>query len=185
MTDLAADEAIDRDLLVGELEATRFAETELREDTWNPLDWVYLLGDGLFTLIAREFAPLADRLASTAGRLEGMPAVLEAAEATLVGSRAGRSGASRPRRRSSSWPAIDELIADALTAAEAAAPTDPAIAAALPRLIAVCRRRRARRGRRLRAPPARRRAAGQPRARAAWAASCSRPRCATRCARRR
>ena len=42
MTDLAPDDAIDRDLLIGELEAERFAETELREDAWNPLDWVYL-----------------------------------------------------------------------------------------------------------------------------------------------
>ena len=85
MTDLTGDDAIDRDLLIGELEASRFADTELREDAWNPLEWVYLVGDGLFTLNAREFAPLAVRLASTAGRLEGLPAVLEAARVTLVG----------------------------------------------------------------------------------------------------
>jgi hypothetical protein len=71
MTDLPPDDAIDRDLLIGELEAARFSETVLREDTWNPLDWVYLAGEGLFTLLAREFAPLADRLTSIAGRLEG------------------------------------------------------------------------------------------------------------------
>src|ERR1700675_576793 len=45
---LSADEAIDRDLLIGELEAARFAETELCEDAWNPLAWVYLIGDGLY-----------------------------------------------------------------------------------------------------------------------------------------
>src|SRR6476659_10078079 len=39
MDDLTADEAIDRDLLVGELEAARFDDTEVREDAWNPLDW--------------------------------------------------------------------------------------------------------------------------------------------------
>src|SRR5437879_6467818 len=54
MTDLTGDEAIDRDLLVGELEASRFADTELREEAWNPLEWVYLMGGGLFTLNARE-----------------------------------------------------------------------------------------------------------------------------------
>src|SRR4030067_517935 len=42
MSDLSADEAIDRDLIVGELEATRFAETELREDARNPLDRGYV-----------------------------------------------------------------------------------------------------------------------------------------------
>src|SRR5438034_6118412 len=85
MDGLPADEAIDRDLLIGELEAARFDEVALREDAWNPLAWVYLLGDGLFTLNAREFAPLAERLASTAGRLETMPAVLDAARERLVG----------------------------------------------------------------------------------------------------
>ena len=89
MTDLTGDEAIDRDLLIGELEAARFAETELREEAWNPLEWIYLIGDGLFSLNAREFAPLADRLAATAGRLEGMPALLAAATGALIG-HAGR-----------------------------------------------------------------------------------------------
>jgi len=60
---LSIDDRVDRDLLLGELAAYRFGETELREDTWSPLEWVYMLGDGLFTLIAREFAPLAERLA--------------------------------------------------------------------------------------------------------------------------
>ena len=93
MTGLHGDEAIDRDLLIGELEAARFTETELREETWNPLDWVYLLGDGLFSLLAREFAPLEIRLASVAGRLEGLPGVVEAAKVRSGWTRraAGRS----------------------------------------------------------------------------------------------
>src|SRR3990170_879563 len=72
--DLGASDAIDRDLIVMELEAERFAEMELRDETWDPLQWVYLLGDGLFLLIAREFAPIAERLTSVAGRLEGLRA---------------------------------------------------------------------------------------------------------------
>ena len=78
----------------------------LREDAWNPLVWVYLLGDGLFTLNAREFAPLADRLASTAGRLERMPAVLDAARETLVG------GAGRPVGRFQTETALKQLRRD-------------------------------------------------------------------------
>ncbi|HEV8401651.1 MAG TPA: DUF885 domain-containing protein [Candidatus Limnocylindrales bacterium] len=136
MTELTGDEAIDRDLLVGELEASRFAETDLRQDAWDPLEWVYLVGDGLFTLNARGFAPLADRLASTAGRLEGLPAVIEAATATLVGASGRPVGRFQTETALKQLPGIDELIADALSAAEAAAPTDPAVAAVLPRLIA-------------------------------------------------
>src|ERR1700741_1396556 len=85
LTDLSPDDAIDRDLLLLELDAEHYAETELREETWDPLSWVYLLGEGLFTLVARDFAPLPERSASVAGRLESMPALLEGAAAALVG----------------------------------------------------------------------------------------------------
>ncbi|MEP6640245.1 MAG: DUF885 domain-containing protein, partial [Chloroflexota bacterium] len=136
MMDLTPDQAIDRDLLTGELEAGRFAETELREDAWNPLDWIYLIGDGLFTLNAREFAPLADRLASTAGRLEGLPALLDVARETLVGADDRPVGRFQTETALKQLPGIDDLIGDALTAAETAAPGDPAVAAAVPRLTA-------------------------------------------------
>jgi uncharacterized protein (DUF885 family) len=136
MTDLSPDEVIDRDLLIGELEAARFADTELREDAWNPLDWVYLIGDGLFTLSAREFAPLADRLASTVGRLERLPAVLDAARSTLVGHAGRPVGRFQTETALKQLPGIGELIGDALTAADGAAPTDPAVAAIQPRLVA-------------------------------------------------
>ena len=56
----------------------------------DPLEWVYLLGFGLFPLTAREFAPLADRLGSVAGRLEGVPRVVEDARA-VIGSHPTRS----------------------------------------------------------------------------------------------
>ena len=148
------DEAIDRDLLVGELEAARFAETELREETWNPLEWVYLIGDGLFTLQAREFAPLADRLASTAGRLEGIPAVLDAARETLVGHAGRPVGRFQTETALNQLAGIDELIGDALTAADGR-PTDAAVAAITLLVWRRGRDRPDRHRRPLRAPPAR------------------------------
>ena len=134
MTGLSTDDSIDRDLLIGELEAARFAETELREDAWNPLDWIYLVGDGLFTLTAREFAPLADRLASTAGRLERLPAVLDAAREALVGHAGRPVGRFQTETALKQLPGIGDLIDDALAAADAAAPVDSAVAAVTPRL---------------------------------------------------
>ncbi len=136
MTDLSTDDAIDRDLLLGELAAARFAETDLREDAWNPLDWVYLVGDGLFTLNAREFAPLADRLTSTAGRLERLPSVLDAARDALVGHAGRPVGRFQTETAINQAPGIHDLITEALDAAAAAAPTDPAVAAIVPRLTA-------------------------------------------------
>ena len=85
-------------------------------------------GDGFFPLLAREFAPLADRLTSAAGRLETLPDVLEAAEATLVGH------AGRPVGRFQTETALRAARRDrrahrrALAAAEPARATDPVVA---------------------------------------------------------
>ena len=126
---------IDRDLLLLELDAQRFAETVLREETWNPLEWVYLLGAGIFPLLAREFAPLEDRLISAAGRLEGLPALLDSAREALVGL------ADRPVARFHTetalrqLPGIAELASDAVAAATTGA-ADPAVAAVVDRVAA-------------------------------------------------
>jgi uncharacterized protein (DUF885 family) len=134
---LGADDAIDRDLLLGELDAMRFNETELRDDAWDPLTWVYLLGDGLFPLLAREFGPLPDRLASVASRLEAMPGVIAAARETLVGARPGLAvGRFQTETALEQLPGVGELIDEALATAEDAASTDPAVAAIQPRLVA-------------------------------------------------
>src|SRR3954463_3048394 len=123
--DLSADERVDRDLVLMELEASRFADTKLREETWDPLTWIYLLGGGIFPLLARDFAPLADRLLSTARRLEGVPAVIDAARQDVVGH------AGRPVSRLHAETAlrqlagIEELVGDATAEAERASATDP------------------------------------------------------------
>ena len=134
---LSADDAVDRDLLLMELEGERFAETELRDESWDAMTWVYLLGDGIFNLIARDFAPLADRLASVAGRLEGLPAVLDGAKGALEGPGDGRPvGRFQTETALEQLPGIAELVGDALGEAQSAAPDDAAVAALLPRLQA-------------------------------------------------
>ena len=131
---LAPDDAADRDLLVLELEAERFDETELREEAWNPLQWVYLLGGGLFPLIAREFAPLAVRLGSVAGRLESLGAVVDAA-VDEIGSVPGRPvGRFQTEKALEQLPGVIELADEALELAEAAGPDDADVAALVPRL---------------------------------------------------
>jgi uncharacterized protein (DUF885 family) len=135
--ELGSNDAIDRDLLLGVLEEMRFNDTELRDDAWDPLAWVYLLGDGIFPLLAREFAPLADRLTSVASRLEAMEDVVAAARETLVG-----AGPERPVGRFQTetaleqLPGVTDLIDEALATAVEAAPSDPAVAGVRPRLDA-------------------------------------------------
>ena len=133
---LGPEERFDRDLVLGELAGMRFAEAELREEAWDALSWVYMLGFGLHSLLARDFAPLAVRLASFAGRLEGIPRVIGDAQAVLG------SHPTRPVSRLHARVAGDRiggitgLVAEGLATAEAAAPTDAAVAALLPRLRA-------------------------------------------------
>jgi uncharacterized protein (DUF885 family) len=134
---LSADAAIDRDLLLMELAAERFDEVELQEERWNPLEWVYLLGEGLFGLISREFAPLPDRLSSVASRLEGMPALLDGAREALAGTADGRSvGRFQTETALAQLPGVGELIDDALAEAERAASEDRGVPELRPRLEA-------------------------------------------------
>jgi uncharacterized protein (DUF885 family) len=133
--DLTADERIDADFLRGELAAHRFSEAELREECWSPLEWVYLLGEGIFGLIAREFAPLDVRLTSVASRLEGMPALLNAAREALVGVDGRPVDRLHTEKALSQFGGIAELIDDALAQAEAAG-ADPAVRNVAPRLNA-------------------------------------------------
>ena len=134
--DLSRDERVDRDLLLSELDGIRFAETELRQEAWDPLEWIYLLGGGIFPLLAREFAPLADRLASAAGRLEGIRGVVEAARTELVGLPGRPVSAFHTETALKQLSGIAELADDAVAAGEAAASTDPEVAAVLPRVQA-------------------------------------------------
>lgn len=114
---LTPDQAVDRDIVLAELAAMRFAETELREEDWDPLAWVYLLGDGIHLLLAREFAPLGVRLASAAERIEGVPAVLAAARARLVGTPERPVSRLHVEVALDQLPGISELCRDALVAA--------------------------------------------------------------------
>ena len=133
---LTPDELIDRDLVQLELAAARFAEDELREETWNPLEWVYILGGGIFPLLAREFAPLADRLTSVALRLEGIPDLLDAARACLVGLDGRPVARFHTETALKQLDGIAELADDAVRGAESAASGDAAVAAIVGRVSA-------------------------------------------------
>jgi uncharacterized protein (DUF885 family) len=80
---LSADEAIDRRILLENLAAMRFFADELREVEWNPMSYVYLFGSAIFTMLAREYAPITERLNALASRLRGLPVALDGARAAL------------------------------------------------------------------------------------------------------
>jgi uncharacterized protein (DUF885 family) len=133
--DLTQDERLDRDLLISELAALLFDETELREDSWDPLGYVYLLGGGIFPLLARDFAPLAVRLESVASRLEGTPLILLSARRELGGLAHLPVSRLHTEMAIKQLPGIVALAEDAVAQADAAA-DEPDVAAILPRLRA-------------------------------------------------
>ena len=133
---MTADERIDLDLLRGELASFRFAETDLREDTWSPLSWVYLIGGGLHPLLARDFAPLAERLTSFRDRLDGIPRLLDQAR-EVIGSHPTRPVAKlHAEVAAKRIGGVAQLARDAVASAASAAATDPSVAALLPSLRA-------------------------------------------------
>ena len=133
---LDPNEQVDRDLLLGLLDAQAFGDTELGEDAWSPMAWVYLIGQGFFSLVAREFAPLAERLESLASRAERLPAVVDGARETLVGHDGRPVDRFHTETALEQWPGMIGIVDEAIAVAEARAGDDRTIAAVLPRLRA-------------------------------------------------
>lgn len=73
--------AIDYAILKLNLERAVFEAVDLREHEWNPL--FYNMGNAIYSLLSRDFAPLDDRLRNVKSRLEAIPAVVAAAKANL------------------------------------------------------------------------------------------------------
>jgi len=78
---LALPDRIDHAILVHRLVARDFELTELREREWNPL--VANPGTAIHLLLAREFAPLPQRLRCVGGRLAAIPHTLSVARSEL------------------------------------------------------------------------------------------------------
>lgn len=72
---------VDARIMQHNLEYSIFQTDVLRSYEWNPMS--YNAGSAINDLIARDFAPLKERLANVKGRLEQMPNVIAAAKANL------------------------------------------------------------------------------------------------------
>jgi uncharacterized protein (DUF885 family) len=74
---------VDYALLRQSLTAQIWRLEKLQEWAWNPLIYTELAGSAVYGLMAREFAPLPQRLGHIADRLEQFPRLLEQVRATL------------------------------------------------------------------------------------------------------
>jgi uncharacterized protein (DUF885 family) len=98
---------VDADLLLNEIESRLWRLVSLQEWAWNPLIYVDLSGSAIYGLMARDFAPLPERLASAASRLEQMPRFLAQARAALQPRRVPKIHAETAVQQN---PGLDSII---------------------------------------------------------------------------
>lgn len=78
---------VDRALLAHQLASQLWHLETFQEWAWNPTVYTGIAGGAVYNLMAREFAPLPERLGHVADRLELYPRLMQQARATLVPAR--------------------------------------------------------------------------------------------------
>jgi len=80
---LTAANQVDVRILREEVESEIFNLEELKEANWNPLVYNQSLANGLYLLVARDFAPAEQRIPNLRKRMERIPKVIEQAQKNL------------------------------------------------------------------------------------------------------
>jgi uncharacterized protein (DUF885 family) len=123
---------VDAGMLRNELESKVWSLETLQEWAWNPLYYVNMSGGGVYGLLARDFAPIEQRLASATSRLEQMPRFFAQARGALQPERVPKIHAETAVQQNPGLgtiidamilPELDALPADARTRLEAAIET--------------------------------------------------------------
>lgn len=110
---LSRDRQVDALLLRNDLEQTRFQVQELQDWRWNPLVYTRIAGDGLYSLLARDFAPAPQRLANLGQRLDEIPHFLAQAREVLEPARVPKIHAETAVRQNQGLKSmLDGEIAD-------------------------------------------------------------------------
>jgi uncharacterized protein (DUF885 family) len=78
---------VDAAMLENQLRYSLWLEERLRDWSWDPLVYTQLGGQALYGLLARDFAPLPQRLSSLTTRLEKLPGLFEQMRANVVPAR--------------------------------------------------------------------------------------------------
>jgi uncharacterized protein (DUF885 family) len=74
---------VDAEMLRAELQSSLWSLETLQQWAWNPLVYINISGSAIYGLVARDFAPIDERLANVASRLAEMPRFLEQARASI------------------------------------------------------------------------------------------------------
>ena len=132
---LSRENQVDALILRNQLEGTLWDLETMQGWAWDPQAYSGLAGGAIYSLMAREFAPMPERLKSAAARMEKIPALLAQARANLDPARVPKTHAETVARQNRGiFTLIDTFItpnADQLQGAERER-LDAAIAALRP-----------------------------------------------------
>lgn len=84
---LTREAQVDYQMLKDSLESDLWRLDRLQEWAWNPIGYTQLTGGSIYSLMARDFAPVERRLVSVADRLEKLPTLFEQIRGALVPAR--------------------------------------------------------------------------------------------------
>lgn len=87
---LPREQQVDYRLLKNQLQTQVWRLDELQEWAWNPIEYTQMTGGAIYGLMAREFAPIENRLINVAARLEQYPRLFAQIRKTLEPKRVPR-----------------------------------------------------------------------------------------------
>jgi len=107
---------VDAAMLENQLRYSVWSERKYRDWSWDPLVYTQLAGQALYGLLARDFAPLPERLRAVTSRLEKLPLLLEQERANLVPERVPAIHAETAVKQNPGvLSLVDELVVPNLT----------------------------------------------------------------------
>ena len=110
-TQLSRAHQVDARLLTSELEYQIWRVEQLREWRWNPLIYTELAGNSVYLLMARDFAPLPQRLHNVGERLSELPRLLAQVREVLDPARVPRIHAETAVKQNTGvLTLIDQLV---------------------------------------------------------------------------
>jgi len=102
---------VDARLLASQLEYDLWRLEDFQDWKWDPLVYSNIAGNSLYTLLARDFAPLPDRLRNARSRLNELPRFLAQVRESLEPARVPRIHAETAAKQNSGvLSLIDELV---------------------------------------------------------------------------
>ena len=109
---LSRENQVDVAILRNQLRSDIWSAETAQDWAWNPLVYSGIAGNALFTLMARDFAPLPDRLRAATARMEKLPALYAQMHANLDPARVPKIHAETAAKQNKGvFSIVDEQIA--------------------------------------------------------------------------